>query len=79
MKWPEKIEVWRKGAELEVFIDGEEFPWFILREPIVVPVSADTAPSITVTIPASRVLVDDNVGGSNEEEAHRDTDRTTGT
>jgi hypothetical protein len=60
MKLPH-IKVNRRGTAAHVTIDGEPFPWFIARSGVRVDVDPDAVPTVTLTILANRVEVDDAI------------------
>ena len=57
-QFAEHIEIVRKGDDFSLKINGAEFPWHINTDGASMQVSHDM-PSITVTIPTSRISVRD--------------------
>lgn len=73
---PKQITVRRKaGSDVaRVFIDGQEFPWlYDATEPVRVDVQLRRAPSVTLTIMAESVHVEDDMfAGANIVHEHDD-------
>jgi hypothetical protein len=58
MARPKQIRVQRRGAYAQVFVDGEELlPHAISRDSVVVAVSPDEVPTVTLTLVADQVDV----------------------
>lgn len=62
MKFPKVIEVERRGSTAVLKIDGEDFPWAIARGGVSVNPDPDNVPTVTVTLVAERVFVDNQIG-----------------
>lgn len=62
MKELPAITVVRRGRRAVVQIDGEDFPWPIAANGVEVPVVSDECPTITLTILAESVSVDNRFG-----------------
>lgn len=55
------IEVVRDGQNFSLRIDGAEFPWHITADGVRIEVGRDRVPTVSVTIPAESVQVDDSL------------------
>jgi hypothetical protein len=53
------IHVERRGTQTRVLVDGDEFPWRLDRSAVSVYVDAENMPSLTITIVAQSLTVDD--------------------
>jgi hypothetical protein len=58
-KLAKTIDVKRRGQHVTLTIDGEEFAWYLAREPIVTTTDADGLGTVEVTLIAEHVTVDD--------------------
>ncbi len=59
----QQIRVERDGDSAKLFIDGEEFPWVIASPEVVVSVSRDEVPSVTITLWATKIEVVNSLNG----------------
>lgn len=59
-KLAKTIEIVRQGQVASLFIDGEEFGYYIAREPIVTTTDADSFSTVNLTLVAERITVDDD-------------------
>lgn len=56
----ERITIRRSGRHFTLEVDGKEFPWHIAREDILTTTTAQGPGTVTLTIPAMHVIVDDD-------------------
>lgn len=55
----ETIAIRRRGDRATVEIDGQEFPWYTARDDILTTTTTEGMGSVTITIPAMRIVLDD--------------------
>lgn len=56
----ESISIRRRGEHATIEIDGKEFPWHTAREDILTSTTTEGMGTVTITIPALRISVDDD-------------------
>lgn len=61
-KLAKTIDIKRRGREVTLTIDGEEFAWYLAREPITVTTEVDEPGTVNLTLIAEHVTVEDDIG-----------------
>lgn len=55
----ETIAIRRRGEHLTLLVDGKEFPWHVAEDDLLTTTSTQGPGTVTLTIPAMRIVLDD--------------------